>query len=419
MLRGMGVGLGLGLPFLSGRVADVAVAAEGGFSAWKETATGAADTNVAGFTEYFDTLGDFDATTGVWTPTNSGFFLMGTAGSAPANVAANVTWHPELWKDGAKHGEFGGRSRLSNANHGTNAPCFGGVLAVAGSDYSLRQITYTSWETVFWAAPFASSKHFAAYKTTGTGNNGEVITGFTEQFDVGDCFNHTTGVFTAPSTGLYAIAAAGWPGPTCVDQTELELNIGATPVAEGYRCYHDISGTSRDWRVSTGFLMIKKLTVGDEICLRQQVGTSGAYNMGNVQFSIALLNNVSVAFSARKGAATGAAGETIAGWTEDFDDGSNFNATTGVWTCPADGKYILAGGGHSNTGVAAGTTILFGQIDGGLVSPGFGRTYVQSLTQLGGHSIGYCFDLTAGQTLRLHQNGVAMKDCYFAVAEVA
>ena len=33
--------------------------------------------------------------------------------------------------------------------------------------------------------------------------------------------------------------------------------------------------------------------------------------------------------------------DTVEGWSEMFDEGSNFNATTGIYTCPVAGKYYL------------------------------------------------------------------------------
>ena len=45
---------------------------------------------------------------------------------------------------------------------------------------------------------------FRAYTTTDFTTE-TVITGYTEDFDIGSCFNHTTGIFTAPVTGVYQI----------------------------------------------------------------------------------------------------------------------------------------------------------------------------------------------------------------------
>ena len=33
--------------------------------------------------------------------------------------------------------------------------------------------------------------------------------------------------------------------------------------------------------------------------------------------------------------------DTVEGWSEMFDEGANFNATTGIYTCPVAGKYYL------------------------------------------------------------------------------
>ena len=45
---------------------------------------------------------------------------------------------------------------------------------------------------------------FKAYTTTNFTTE-TIITSYTEDFDIGSCFNHTTGIFTAPVTGIYQI----------------------------------------------------------------------------------------------------------------------------------------------------------------------------------------------------------------------
>lgn len=160
-------------------------------------------------------------------------------------------------------------------------------------------------------------------------------------------FNSSTGVYTVPETGAYFIAAQGFPegGLNSGSGTwtlDVRLNT-STSIAQG-KSFHFTANHGTTAFVS----LVRDLTASDTINLYQTVDTAN-----NVSLLILKIDEFSGAyFGATRVTTAGSAGGTIGSLTENSDKNGDFNPTTGIFTAPSDGVYLLGGGGGNSSATA-------------------------------------------------------------------
>ena len=131
------------------------------------------------------------------------------------------------------------------------------------------------------------------------------------------------------------------------------LVVGSGSAAEGITIYsatdnygniHFADGTSGSAKYS-GMLLYNHSNNS------MQIGTAGTVKL-KVDTDGNVTSPVSASMVAKKNANQDCTTEaTVTAWTEYFDEGSNFNNTTGIYTCPVDGKYLLHFSTVSDTNV--------------------------------------------------------------------
>lgn len=383
----------------------------GGFAARKLLATGSSGGSIIAYDAADHNINsDFNLTTGEWTPTNGGLYWVGPMGFPAGGLAGGSEWSVRFKKDTVNILEATGRNTQNNTAHGSSVFAPGIHEIVAGADYILQQNGDTSEDTIFSAAPFASRSAFRATKTTSTGSAGDVITGYDAVApNIGNDFNITTGVYTVPATDLYLITFHGFPFQGANGFFGPLLVVDGSD--EGIETRHKAS--SGEAGNSNGFSVLKKLIAGDTVSVKQ-IGDK----FESIAFSILRLEDAVVSFSARKGTASGSEPDDIAGWTEDWDDGSNFNATTGLFTAPESKRYLIMWYGHNDTLITAENHIRL-RINSVTNNNWRSREFILTITLIASHGGGVVLDLTANDTLALQQSNDLMEDSYFAVVEVA
>ena len=132
--------------------------------------------------------------------------------------------------------------------------------------------------------------------------------------------------------------------PNSFEDGAENLVVGSGSGAEGITIYSQnnnygniyfADGTSSSGEKARGYLVYNhsndSLQLGTAETMRLKIDEDG-----NVT------TPVSASMVAKKNANQDCTTEaTVTAWTEYFDEGSNFNNTTGIYTCPVDGKYLL------------------------------------------------------------------------------
>lgn len=400
------VSLGTMALTLGGNSTGVALAANDGFSARKATAGGSDGGVIASWdTPDWNPDNDFNATTGIWTAPKSGVVWMGAMGFPSGGTAGGTECNIDTQVGGADFNMAGRDYAGTGDAHGSSNFHAAILQVTGGAEYQTRQNGGTAEDCAFSAIYLDTSVAFSAYRSATLGTINTTVTGYTEGFDLGSDFDASTGVFTVPTTGKYLVTFHG-KATNASGNSAAGFNV-VVNAGTDYAYTYTISGGGL-WSNSLGHSFLLDLTATDTVSITQVNEL-----LETVRFSMALVTPT-VAFAARD-TAEGGAGDTMATWTEDFDLGSDFNATSGVFTAPEDGQYIVMGSGNRTN--SAGEWNLSLLLNGSEYLRT--RHYVTGVTA---HAcparFGIVMNLATSDTLAMRQNTGATGERRFAVMKV-
>jgi len=107
------------------------------------------------------------------------------------------------------------------------------------------------------------------------------ITSFTEDYDIGGIFNHSTGIFTAPISGLYQINYFGaFNGAAAATNLNFKLIKGSS--TQVFLAQTDPQGGGQE---TIGASFTLSLTASDTLKLTIEVGTDTSVGIKNIDFS--------------------------------------------------------------------------------------------------------------------------------------
>jgi len=330
----------------------------------KAGATGSGGQQVTGLTERSDTNGDF-ASDQYIAPT-SGDYLAWIGGFESGGQLATTEQQFLVMCGGTARG----RSRHYNNTY-VHAGCgfAAGIFSAAqGEAITMRQNVGVAESASLGVLRLSEdfSHYFGATRTTAAGVADDYITGFSEQVDVGGNFNTSTGTYTAPETGIYLILASGFPQAASGIATQLKVYVNGVEDTT-IQIYNDVDGTQGD---THGSMKLFSLNAGDEVRLIQ-----GADVFEDVFFGAAMAPASRLCFSAYQATVTGS--PAVLG-SERFDTAGAYNTTTGEFTAPKAGFYLLifsAVGYRASTGTEMNARL---RKNGANTSNGFPRAYVAS-----------------------------------------
>lgn len=358
----------------------------------------------------------FNQSTGVFSP-DAGVWLTGSMGYVVGASAAEASH--KIRVDTGAYSIF--RGYVVGTDHRWSSGDLGLINAAGTEAVDLFQTTDPMDNCEFWGWKIGASVGFQVYKATASGSLDAIIDTYSlTRNDLGNDFNETTGEFTVPSDGKYLLWYSGaFPtsGLSNAGRHGISIRIGGV---EEHRWEIEITTpSSNNLGASANGAIILDLSTSDVVSLYQHSTVAGE-TVETCFFGGVKLPTETYGFHARKAAASGSADEDIGGWTEDWDTGSVFNATSGEFTAPTDGTYLVLFSGEPNP--IATDTDPAPSLE---LRDGSDTVYYDNSCRIGGnydnawgHATNLVVDLSKNDVLKLHQDGFTFDNLIFSVTRI-
>lgn len=250
-----------------------------GFDANKASTSGSVNSVVSGWTENIDYGADFDGTT--FTVPEAATMLIGGQGFAAGGHSGGAVY-PDLRVNGTTVSDLAPQFELGTGAHGCTCG-FTSLLSLSASDaLTIYQMVDVQETMEFWGVTIPSNIPcaFSAHKTSQSDAGALTdVTGMTERFDLGGDFNASTGIFTAPSDGVYFFGsgANGLNTSGVEAQARVYDITNSTPLSYARQYF---SGASHRGPVYN--FGIKRLKAGNTVKM-QHLGTNSSLNFHGVR----------------------------------------------------------------------------------------------------------------------------------------
>jgi hypothetical protein len=193
----------------------------------------------------------------------------------------------------------------------------------------------------------------AATPTGPTDGSGPVVYGTAAIFDTHGSYSTSTGRYTVPVGGFYLVTASVSLTGTEANNQFIILSVNKNATTQ-QQSVARLMNTTLDDSGTTAVNCLVQANAGDLLDVRLNTNITGVAYNANANNNFIQVTRMSgpsqiaasevVALSANGTTSTVSSSQaTVAPWTTtEVDTNGSFNATTGVWTCPAAGVYSIS-----------------------------------------------------------------------------
>lgn len=315
------------------------------FSAYT-TANNAAGVVSSNWVSSYNPQSAFNAANGLFTAPYTGWYHLSCMVLTPGGVAgadrnviiqlngANVTTKSEYFVSRSASNPSSGSGRISST-----------IYLTAGETARLF-CSHLNNNVSFSGFLFQPDTGFMGLRTSGTPSTpNAVVTSYDAvNLNIGSGFNGTTGVFTVPAGegGAYYVFGNGYSFTTSGNLHGWRLEVNGSAYQGMNAFYNEYQGSTAGGSDPFGSVVL--LNAGDTVRMY-------AVNRGKTLINFGAMKLSGNYFGACK--PTVSSGVDPTAFTVNTQDGTDFDASTGIYTIPTDGVYLF---GCCTHGVTSGGT---------------------------------------------------------------
>lgn len=332
--------------------------------------------------EDYDLNNDFNSSTGIFTPPRAGYYVIMASVNWGSSNTSNGPRYISLIKNGTSVVDVSGESRFGSIHSSIHSVIYSDgsdnytiqVLQGSGSNHDIvgfsgSGTTFIAYNLLDFSQNFLQKRGGGLSFSSGSGScfrairtnsmnipssTNTTITYDTEDFDVNNDFDPSTGVFKPSQAGYYVImASVVWDGTNQFTPRLTLLKNGTIFHEDGYD--ESISGSL----ATSIHTIIKSDGTDDYRVLVNHNSSSGTYDVDDALFVAYRLNDdnlISLSGGASWGGGTNSlvrakrtsrmtitsgSSTKVVYSSEDFDLNGEFNPSTGIFTPKEAGYYVF------------------------------------------------------------------------------